>query len=72
MIRIVARDHVAYDFKGIDGALMVMRTLPKLLFGDDHATTPTHVTLNSVATLYLLLDCSMERQGPMREGWDWV
>ena len=53
MIRIVAHDHVAHDCKGIDGALMVTCTLPKMQSGDDHATTPTHVTLNSIPLIRL-------------------
>ena len=53
MIRIVARDHVAHDSKEIHGALMVTCTLPKLQSGDDHATTPTQVTLNSVTFIRL-------------------
>ena len=53
MIRIVARDHMAHNCKGIDGALMVTCTLPKLQSGDDHATASTHVTLNSIPFIRL-------------------
>ena len=53
MIRIVVHDLVAHDCKGIDGALMAICTLTKLQSGDDHATTPTHVTLNSIPFIKL-------------------